>query len=147
MIKLNLPSYDAKIKKESDKLYIFDLIRKKFVALLPEEWVRQHLLHYLITVKKYPKGLFKVESQHHYHAKAKRTDILIYDNETKPWLLAECKSPDVQISTASVNQISVYNKTLGAKYLLLCNGIDMYCWKFEKEDGEHVLLTELPDFD
>jgi hypothetical protein len=146
MIELKLPTYDTKVKKEGDKLFIFDLIRKKFVALIPEEWVRQHLLNYLIVFKKYPKGLFKIESQHHYHTMAKRTDLLIYDTEAKPWMLAECKSPDVKISASSINQISVYNKTIKAQYLLLCNGIEMYCWKADHESPQYELLKELPEF-
>ncbi len=146
MVELKLPSFKVKIKNEGDKFFIFDLIRKKFISLSPEEWVRQHLINYLITEKKYPKGLFKVESQHHYHFLAKRSDILIFGVDGKPWMLAECKAPDVPISTSGVNQISVYNKTLNAKYLMLCNGMELYCWKFDNEKKEHVLLTELPEF-
>lgn len=146
MIKLNLPAFEAKLKREGDKRLIFDIIRKKYIILSPEEWVRQHVLNYLINIKHYPKGLFKVESQHFYHAMAKRSDILIMDNEAKPWMLVECKAPEVKIATSSLKQIAVYNKSIGAKYLLLCNGMEMFCWKAGDEMKDAELLHELPEF-
>ena len=124
---LRLPSFDHKIKKEGGKALIFDLIRRKYVVLTPEEWVRQHFIHFLINELKYPKSLFKVESGLKYNQKQKRSDILIHNRQGKAWMLVECKSPDIKLSQKAFNQVSVYNMTIGAKYLAVTNGLVHYC--------------------
>src|SRR5277367_761996 len=119
---LNLPSIDSNIRKEEGKVWIFDIIRKKYIVLTPEEWVRQHFIHYLIHDLKYPRSLFKVESGLSFNKLQKRSDILIHDRTGKPWMLVECKSPVIKLSQNAFNQIAVYNMTIDAKYLAVTNG-------------------------
>ena len=95
MIKLNLPDFDYKLKKAEGKVWIFDVIRKKYLVLTPEEWVRQHVVHFLITHKKYPKALIKLEGGLNYNQLQKRSDIVVFDREGKPWMIMECKAPAI----------------------------------------------------
>ncbi|HMP99203.1 MAG TPA: type I restriction enzyme HsdR N-terminal domain-containing protein [Cyclobacteriaceae bacterium] len=146
MQKLNLPAFEVKLIEKESKYFIFDLIRKKYVSLSPEEWVRQHLINYLVTHLQYPKGLFRIEKQHAYNEMARRSDILILDQQGKPWMLAECKAPEVKLANSSLQQLAIYNKTLLATYLVLCNGLELYCWKAGDEHKPAQLLDELPVF-
>jgi hypothetical protein len=147
MNKLRLPSYDHKTKKEAGKVLIFDLIRRKYVMLTPEEWVRQHFIHYLVNELKYPKSLFKVESGLKYNQKQKRSDILIHNRQGKAWMLIECKSPDIKLSQNAFNQVSVYNMTIGAKYLAVTNGLVHYCFVAGTSVENPMFLDGFPDFE
>ncbi|MDR0814652.1 MAG: type I restriction enzyme HsdR N-terminal domain-containing protein, partial [Bacteroidales bacterium] len=120
---LNFPAYPAQVKTVSGKTVIFDLIRKKYVALTPEEWVRQHLIHYLTTEKQCPSGLISVETSLRFARLNKRSDLIVNDRNGQALLLAECKAPDVAISTKTFEQIAVYNQTIKAPFLLLTNGM------------------------
>ena len=122
MTALNLPAYDAKVKKSEGKVWIFDGVRKKFVVLTPEEWVRQHFVSYLIHQQLYPKSLFRIEGSLSYNTLQKRSDILVYDRSGKPWMLIECKSPTIKLSQKAFNQVAIYNMTVGARYLAVTNG-------------------------
>lgn len=146
MEKLNLPEIQCNIRKKGGKTEIFDIIRKKFVALSPEEWVRQHFLHYLIEHLNYPKTLFKVEAGLTYNRLQKRSDILVYDRDMSPLLLVECKSYSYKLNQDTLNQIGVYNKTIGAKYLVITNGINHFCCAVG-ENGKYSFLSSIPDFD
>src|SRR5690606_27113443 len=93
MVDLNLPSFEYRIKKTEEKTFIFDEIRKKFVVLTPEEWVRQHFVHYMIGHLRYPRALINVETGLAYNQLRKRSDIVLYDRTGKPWMIVECKAP------------------------------------------------------
>ena len=147
MNQLQLPPYDHKIIREGGKRMILDLIRKKYVALTPEEWVRQHFVHYLINELKYPKSLFKVESGLKFNRLQKRSDILIHNRKGNAWMLIECKSPDIKLTQKAFNQIAVYNMTIGAKYLAVTNGMVHYCCKAGTPSNEPLFLNSFPAFE
>ncbi|NJN42586.1 MAG: type I restriction enzyme HsdR N-terminal domain-containing protein [Flammeovirgaceae bacterium] len=144
--KLNLPAISAKLKKESGKVWIFDIIRKKFVVLTPEEWVRQHFIGYLITELDYPRSLFRVESGLQFNKVSKRSDILVYDREGKPWMLVECKSPTIRLNQKAFNQVSVYNMSIGARFVAVTNGMVHYCCEANQSDSAINFLTSFPKF-
>ena len=143
---LNLPKIECNIRKNGTKTEIFDIIRKKFIILNPEEWVRQNFVHYLINQLNYPRSLFKVESGMSYNDLRKRTDILVYDREANPYLLVECKSYKTKLNQATLEQVGVYNKTLGAKYIVITNGLNHFCCQLSKE-GTYEFLSQIPEFD
>lgn len=146
MQKLNLPEIDAKLKKEEGKVWIFDIIRKKYVVLTPEEWVRQHFIHFLIYELKYPKSLFRIESSLTYNKLQKRSDILIFDRDGKPWMLVECKSADIRLSQNAFNQVAVYNMTVNAKYIAVSNGRIHFCCEAAKHGEASIFLNSFPQF-
>jgi hypothetical protein len=147
MQRLNLPEFDYKVKKADGKIWIFDVIRKKFLVLTPEEWVRQHFVNYLISELKYPKSLIRIEGGLTYNQLSKRSDIVVFDREGKPWMLVECKSTDQKINQSVLRQASAYNATLKAKYLTVTNGILHFCASTNWEENKIELLTALPAFD
>jgi predicted type IV restriction endonuclease len=147
MNQLRLPSFAHKTKKQDGKVLILDLIRKKYVMLTPEEWVRQHFVHYLVNELKYPKSLFKVESGLKFNRIQKRSDILIHDRQGKAWMLIECKSPDIRLTQKAFNQVSVYNMTIGAKYLGVTNGLVHYCCMAGTPLKEAFFLDGFPAFE
>jgi hypothetical protein len=146
MQRLNLPSFDYKLKKAEGKVWIFDVIRKKYIILTPEEWVRQHFLHYLLNELYYPKALTKVEGGLVYNTLSKRSDIVIFDRDAKPWMLVECKSPETKITENTLHQASSYNATLKAKYLTVTNGLMHVCSETNWNEGTTRLLDELPKY-
>ena len=147
MQKLNLPEFKPTLKKEEGKIWIFDMIRKKYLVLTPEEWVRQHFIHYLIAELKYPKSLFRIESSLTYNKLQKRSDILVFNREAKPWMLIECKSPDIKLSQKAFNQVAVYNMTVNAKFVAVTNGLVHYCCEAAKEGEQAIFLESFPVFD
>lgn len=122
---LKLPEFDAKVKDNT----IFCLIRKKWIVMTPEEWVRQHFINLLITHLGYPKGMFKLEHTMSYFKNLKRSDILVLDRDGHVLLLVECKSPEVKLDQKVVNQVAEYNKVLDSKYLAITNGINSFIWR------------------
>lgn len=146
MFKLNLPAFDYKLQKADGKVWIFDVIRKKYIVLTPEEWVRQHFINYLITERKYPKALLKVEGGLTYNRLQKRSDIVVFDREGNPWMIIECKSPSLNLSEITLQQAAVYNSSLKAKYLTITNGITHLCSSIDWTERKTVLLEALPDF-
>jgi len=138
MQQLNLPDFEAKTNGQD----IFCLVRKKWVALTPEEWVRQHFLNLMINHLNYPKGLMKLEHSLHYFKNVKRSDVTILAKEGGIFLLLECKAPTVKIDQKVINQISEYNKVLKARYISISNGIKHFIW--EKEDEAYRQLPEFP---
>jgi hypothetical protein len=127
MLTLNLPAFNYRIKHEQGKVWIFDGIRKKFVVLTPEEWVRQHLIHYLIHDLRYPRSLIKLEHTMQYNELAKRSDVVVFDRQGSVWMLIECKAPDIALSADVAKQIVTYNKVLDAQYLVVTNGMQLFC--------------------
>ena len=142
--KLNLPQFDVKIKKEEDKTFIFDSIRKSYFLLTPEEWVRQHFLHLLLNHYHYPKSLIKVETGLRYNKLLKRSDIIIYDREGNPFLLVECKSADQKIDQAAFDQAALYNMTIKARYMAITNGLKTFCCKISHESKKYEFIPDLP---
>lgn len=143
---LNLPAYDYKLKQSAEQTQIFDSIRRKYVVLTPEEWVRQHFINYLIKHLHYPKGLFSVERGTTYHSLAKRTDICVYDINRQPLLLVECKATHVAISPEVIKQATLYNKTLKARLVVLSNGIEHFCWQVDFANAHIQPLNHIPDY-
>ncbi|PWJ58831.1 type I restriction and modification enzyme subunit R-like protein [Dyadobacter jejuensis] len=144
MINLNLPPYPYKVKQVDGKSFIFDIIRKKYVSLTPEEWVRQHFIHLLITHYHYPKALFAIETGLRYNKMARRSDILILARDGSPYLLVECKAPDIKISDATFAQISRYNFTIQPKFLAVTNGQQHFC--FQALQGQINYLDDFPAY-
>ena len=142
MIDLSFPNYEFRIKNRHNKKYIFDLIRKKFILLTHEEWVRQNCIMFLINEQKIPKVLINVEKKIKVNNLTKRYDIIVYKPNGSVFLLVECKSPKVNINQETFNQISIYNSEIIAQYLMLTNGLFNYycsidysnqCYKFVKD--------------
>lgn len=144
MHQLNLPSYVHKIKETDEKTYIFDAIRKKYLVLTPEEWVRQHFINLLLNHYGYSKSLLRLEGGLSYNKLQKRTDIVVFDNEGKPFLLVECKAADVPINRAVIEQASRYNLTMRCPFLVVTNGINTFCFKINFETGKYEQLKDLP---
>jgi len=144
MIKIEYPPYQPKIKKELDKEYIFDEVRRQWVLLTPEEWVRQNFLQYLIVGKKYPSSLIAVEKEIFLEDVKKRFDIVVYDRNTQPWMLIECKEMNVVLDKAVLNQVLRYNINLQVPYLVITNG--SYCYAFNNKNNNLEEINLLPEF-
>ena len=144
MIKIEYPAYQPKIKDQLGKEFIFDEIRKQWMMLTPEEWVRQNFLQYLIQVKKYPSSLIAVEKEIQLGELAKRFDIVVYDQNTKPWMIIECKEMEVALNEQVLNQALRYNITLNVPYIVITNGT--HCFGFSGKKGILEELSELPNF-
>ena len=147
MDKLSLPVINARISQIDDKPYIFDIVRKKNILLTPEEWVRQHFVHYLIDGLGYPKPLIKVEQGLRYHSLLKRSDIIVFDRSGVPLVLVECKAPEIPLNQKVVEQAMMYNKTIMAPYIIITNGIEHSCLYINREDSKIDFLPELPRFE
>lgn len=146
MIELNLPPIDHKIKKKDTKLYIFDILRKKFVYLTPEEWVRQHFIHFLINQYQYPKALMKVEGGLKYNNLPKRTDLVIFDRYGKPLIVVECKDTLIKITQSTFEQAARYNYILKAPYLIVVNGLSYHCCYIDHQNQTYHFLDDIPFF-
>ena len=146
MIKLNFPSYTFRFKNSENKVAIFDEIRKKFVVLTPEEWVRQHVVQYLLVEKKYPKSLINVEKLVKVNGLNKRYDVVVFQPNGEIFMLIECKAPEVAISQETFDQIAQYNLKLNAQYLMVTNGLNHYFCQMDFENEKYVFLKEAPEF-
>jgi len=144
MDSLNLPAYKYRLEKREGKLVIFDPIRKKFVVLTPEEWVRQHFIHFLASDLGYSLNRMSVETGNKYNQLQKRSDILFYDERMNPLVIVECKAPSIKITQAAFDQISVYNKTIKAKLLIVTNGLAHYACFFDSKNQKVNFLDEIP---
>ena len=143
---LNLPSYAVKLKNHSQRTQIFDRIRKKFVLLTPEEWVRQHFINFLIEQKNFPESRIAIESSLRYNELVRRPDIVYYDAALKPQLIVECKAFDVKITQSTFDQIARYNCALRVSYLVVTNGLQHFCCKMDYEKQSFIYVKEVPDF-
>lgn len=144
MIALNLPQYDFKFKTEGQRTQIFDNIRKKYVALTPEEWVRQHFIAFLVNEKHFPASLLAVEMGLKYNKMNKRSDIVAFAKDGKPVLIVECKAPEVNISQDTFDQAARYNMTLKVKYLVVTNGLKHFCCIIDHEKQSYSYLKDIP---
>ena len=142
--RLNLPSYSFKIKELNQRTQIFDSIRKKYVALTPEEWVRQNFIQYLIHEKEFPTSLIAIEIGSKYNLLKQRSDVVIYSKTGDPLLLIECKAPEVNITEEVFYQIARYNKAFRVKYLIVTNGMVHYFSMIDKNDFR--FLDDIPSY-
>lgn len=139
---LNLPNAPLKITKKDQKLYVTCLVRRDQIVLTPEEWVRQHVVHYLIAYKSFALGRLALEVSLKVNSLSKRADIVYYDDTLQPQLVVECKAPEVKLTSETVFQIATYNSQLNSKFLLISNGLDHFI--FENTNGSLVSLDDLP---
>ncbi|MBC7523598.1 MAG: type I restriction enzyme HsdR N-terminal domain-containing protein [Flavobacterium sp.] len=146
MQKLNFPDYNFRFKNSENKVLIFDEIRKKFIILTPEEWVRQHVIQNLILDKNYPKSYINVEKLIKVNSLNKRYDIIVYQTDGSIFLLIECKAPSISISQQTFDQIARYNLVLKAKYLMVSNGLKHYFCQMDFENEKYIFLNQLPEF-
>lgn len=146
MQNLNFPAYSFRFKNSENKVSIFDDIRKKFIILTPEEWVRQHTVQFLLQEKKYPKSYLNVEKLITINDISKRYDIVVFQPNGEIFLLIECKAPEVTITQKTFDQIARYNLKLNAKYLMVTNGLNHYFCQMDFEKEQYIFLKELPNF-
>lgn len=143
---LNLPTYLFRIKEKEGKKIIFDVFRRKWVALTPEEWVRQNFIRYLTEEKHYPVALVSVERSLRLNQQNFRADAVVFTKSGTPLVIIECKAPEVKISQQVFDQIVRYNIELQVKYLMVTNGINHYCCIVDKEKLTYAFLPEIPDY-
>lgn len=141
MINIEYPVYSFKIKQENNTDFIYDTIRKKWLVLTPEEWVRQNFIQYIIATKKYPKALLSVEKSIKINDTTKRYDIVVYKDNT-PWLVVECKAMHIDLNEKTIHQIITYNLHIQANYLVITNGTYTFCYDVVANSW----MNEMPDF-
>ena len=146
MLSLNLPSFDAQIAVRDGKGVIFDAIRRRYVALTPEEWVRQHFVHFLTAYKGYPQALMANEVEVRLNGMRRRCDTVLYRRDLSARMIVEYKAPDVQITQAVFDQITRYNMVLRVDYLIVSNGLQHYCCRMDYTNGRYMFLTDVPAY-
>lgn len=146
MVPLNLPAYPAKVILRDGRQQIFDLLRRKYVALTPEEWVRQHFVHYLIEQKGYPRGLLANEVELRVGDKRVRSDTVLYDKTMRPRMIVEYKAPTIQLQQKTFDQITVYNFLLRVDYLIVSNGLQHYCCRMDYDHAAYTFLQDIPHY-
>jgi hypothetical protein len=146
MQKLNLPEYSFRIKTTERKEYIFDSLRKKFVRLTPEEWVRQNFVRFLISEKNFSQSLITVEALVKVNSNPQRADLVVFDRSGFPALVAEFKAPGVRISQQTFDQIVRYNMQLKVRFLIVSNGMEHFCCSIDYTKNSYAFLAEIPDF-
>ena len=144
MHQLNFPKYQFRFKSSENKTLIFDEIRKKFIILTPEEWVRQHVVRFLISEKKYSKSLINVEKQLKVKDTIKRYDVVVYNRDGSIFLIVECKAPSISITQQTFDQIARYNLVANATYLMVTNGLERYYCQMDYENEKYIFLRDLP---
>lgn len=147
MLQLNLPTYSFKIKEEKEKQFIFDKIRKKYVSLTPEEWVRQHFIEFLISEKEYPQSFIANEVSITYNGLKKRCDSLVYSKDGKIKLIVEFKAPHIHITQETFDQIAVYNMKLKVDFLIVSNGLEHFCCRIDYQNMKYDFLQEIPKYE
>lgn len=146
MIQLNLPSFDIKLRGTVQHPQILDILRRKYIALTPEEWVRQHFIHFLIEHKNYPAGLLANEIQLKVGDKVLRADSVLYTRELIPQMIIEYKAPHIPITQKVFDQISVYNMLLHVDFLVVSNGLQHYICKMDYDGKKYLFLEDIPDY-
>ena len=146
MQKLNFHKYSFRFKSSENKTLVFDEIRKKFVVLAPEEWVRLHVVQFLLKEKNYPKSLINVEKQLKLNNTVKRYDVVVFNNDGSIFLIVECKAPSVAITQQTFDQIARYNLALEAKYLMVTNGLEHFYCQMDFENERYIFLKEIPNY-
>ena len=143
---LNLPRYEISVKRNGKRLTIFDFLRRRHVALTPEEWVRQHFVHFLVEHKGYPKGLLANEVELSVGEKSLRCDSILYDSNLKPRMIVEYKAPSVAVTQKVFQQIATYNLLLHVDYLVVSNGLTHYCVKMDYDNQKYLFLEDIPEY-
>jgi len=143
---LNLPQYSFRIQEKAGKKLIFDGFRRRWVALTPEEWVRQNFARYLTEEKHYPASLVAIERSLRMNQRDFRTDIVLFSKSGNPLVVVECKAPEVKISQQVFDQIARYNLDLRVSYLIVTNGLTHYCCRFDQSELSYTFLPEIPDY-
>lgn len=146
MQKLNFPAYNFRFKNSKNKVAIFDEIRKKFIILSPEEWVRQHVVQYFLIEMKYPKSLINVEKLLKINGLVKRYDVVVFNPDGSIFVLVECKAPEIKIAQNTFDQIARYNLTMKAEFLMVTNGQNHYFCQMDFENEKYCFLPELPQY-
>ncbi len=146
MVQLNLPPYEVRLKGTSGRQQIFDFLRRRYVALTPEEWVRQHFTHFLVEQKGYPKGLLCNEYELRIGEKKLRCDTLLYNKEMHPQMIVEYKAPEIEITQRVFDQITAYNMLLHVDYLIISNGLQHYCCRMDYANRRYDFLCDIPDY-
>ena len=141
------PKIEVKITSNNGKYAIFDVLRRRYVALTPEEWVRQHFVHYLIQHKGYPQALMANEVQVSLNGTKKRCDTVLYQRDLSARMIIEYKAPDVEITQAVFDQITRYNMVLKVDYLIVSNGMQHYCCKLDYQTNSYTFLRDIPNYD
>ncbi len=147
MQKLNFSEYSFRFKNSENKTLVFDEIRKKFVVLTPEEWVRLHTVQFLLKEKNYPKSLLNVEKQVKLNNTTKRYDIVVFNSDGSIFLIVECKAPSINITQLTFDQIARYNLALKSEFLMVTNGLEHYFCKMDFENERYIFLEDIPDRD
>ena len=147
MQELNLPRYEISVKRNGERLTIFDFLRRRHVALTPEEWVRQHFVHFLVEHKGYPKGLLANEVELSVGEKNLRCDSILYDPSLKPRMIVEYKAPSVVVTQKVFQQIATYNLLLHVDYLVVSNGLTHYCVKMDYDNQKYLFLDDIPSYE
>ncbi len=147
MLALNLPTFELKMKDDGSKKSIFDVIRRKYVTLTPEEWVRQHFVHYLMEQLGYPQELLANEVEVSLNGMSRRCDTVLYNRDLEARMIVEYKAPSIPITQNVFNQIMRYNMVLHVDYLVVSNGIDHYCCKMDYSTNNYTFLTEIPKYE
>ncbi len=147
MLALNLPTFELKMKDDGSKKSIFDVIRRKYVTLTPEEWVRQHFVHYLMEQLGYPQELLANEVEVSLNGMSRRCDTVLYNRDLEARMIVEYKAPSIPITQNVFNQIMRYNMVLHVDYLVVSNGIDHYCCKMDYSTNSYTFLTEIPKYE
>ena len=145
MLKLNFPEYTFRFKNSENKPLIFDVIRKKFMVLTPEEWVRQHVVQFLISEKQFPISLINVEKQLILNNTKKRYDIVVFNSDGSIHLIVECKAPHIAIAQDTFDQIARYNLVANATYLMVTNGMEHYYCRLDYENERYIFLENIPE--
>ncbi len=143
-MQLNFKAYEFKLKKLNGNTQIFDIIRKKYIALTPEEWVRQHVIQFIIEEKQVGVGLIAVEKSLKFNGLSKRFDIVVSNNNAEPILLVECKAPNIALTQATVQQAGIYLKTIKAKFVMLTNGLQHIFLQLNLDNMQYEFMADLP---
>jgi hypothetical protein len=146
MLQLNFPEFGYRLRQTRGLTEIFDIVRKKFVALTPEEWVRQHLLHYMVEQKNIPATLIGVEKMLVVNGLRKRYDLVVFSRSGMPALLAECKAPEVQITASVFDQAARYNLSLNATYFVITNGLQHFACQLDYQNKRYIFIEEIPGY-
>lgn len=146
MQQLNFPHFDFRLRKTNNRPEIFDPVRHKYVMLTPEEWVRQHLIAFLVHIKGYPVSVIGVEKQLLINKLPRRFDLVVFGRSANPFLLVECKAPGVDITEKTFDQAARYNMLLQAEYFIITNGLEHYTCRIDYSNRQYVFIEEIPAY-
>ena len=144
MLKLNFPSFEFKLKMRNNKTFIFDILRKNFFLLTPEEWVRQHVIHFLVLTQNISANHIGIEKKIVINKMTKRFDLVVFNNNGNAKLLIECKAPSVKVDQKVFHQIAIYNKQLNSEFLMITNGLSHHYFKSNNNSKSYTFIKDFP---